>query len=59
MIGILFGLVIVGVVLYLVEVYVPMSPPIKTILRIVVVLVIVAWLLSLFGLLDMPVPRVR
>lgn len=59
MIGVLLALVIVGVVLYLVEVYVPMSPPIKTILRIVVVLFVVIWLLSLFGLLNMPVPRVR
>lgn len=59
MIGVLLTLIIVGVVLYLVEVYVPMSPPIKTILRIVVVLVVVIWLLQIFGLLNTPVPKLR
>lgn len=52
-------LVIVGVVLYLVETYVPMSPPIKTVLRVVVVLALIWYLLRVFGVGDLPVPRVR
>ena len=39
LIYLLVVLVIVGLVLYLIENYVPMSPPIKTVLRVVVVLV--------------------
>jgi len=45
-------LVIVGLVLYLIENYVPMSPPIKTILRVVVVLVLILWLLQQFGIVG-------
>jgi hypothetical protein len=45
-------LVIVGLVLYLIENYVPMSPPIKTVLRVVVVLVLCLWLLQAFGIIG-------
>jgi hypothetical protein len=59
MIGLLLTLVIIGVILYLVETYIPMSPPIKLLIRIVVVLFVVLWLASLFGLTDIAVPRIR
>ena len=48
----LIVLVILGLALYLIETYVPMSPPIKTVLRVVVVLVIVIWLLQSLGLIG-------
>ena len=48
-------LVVVGVALYLVTTYIPMHPPFKTVLNVVVVLFLVLWLLSAFGLIDMPV----
>lgn len=51
-------LVIVGVALYLIETYVPMSPPIKLVIRVVVVIALVLWLLQVFGV-DLVVPRVR
>jgi hypothetical protein len=57
LISLIVALVLVGVVLYLIETYVPMAPPIKTVLRIVVVLVLVLWLLQAFGF-DIVVPRV-
>ena len=40
-------LVILGLAVYLIETYVPMAPPFKLVLRVVVVLVLVLWLLSL------------
>jgi hypothetical protein len=52
LVGILILLVVVGVALYLVNTYVPMAAPIKTIINVVVVLVLVIWLLGAFGLLD-------
>jgi uncharacterized protein YhhL (DUF1145 family) len=52
LLGLLIVLVVVGVALYLVNTYVPMAPPIKTILNVVIVLVVVIWLLQSFGLLD-------
>ena len=57
MITLLIGIVIIGVALYLIETYVPMSPPIRVVLRVVVVLVIVVWLLRAFGISDFPVTR--
>jgi hypothetical protein len=42
-------LVVVGVILYCINMYVPMSANIKKILNIVVVLIVVIWLLKVFG----------
>jgi len=47
----LIVLVILGVCLWLVETYVPMAPPIKVVLRVIVVLIVVLWLLRSFGLI--------
>jgi hypothetical protein len=43
-------LVILGLVLYLIETYVPMSPPFKVVLRVVVVLALILYLLQAFGI---------
>ncbi len=45
-------LIVVGVLLWLVNTYVPMARSIKSILNAVVVIVVVLWLLNVFGLLD-------
>lgn len=45
-------LIIVGVLLWFVNTYIPMARSIKSILNAVVVIVVVVWLLSLFGILD-------
>jgi hypothetical protein len=50
LISLIIGLVILGLALYLIETYVPMAAPIKTVLRVVVVLALVLYLLSAFGL---------
>jgi hypothetical protein len=44
--------VVVGVLLWLLNNYVPMDPKIKTILNVVVVIVVVIWLLQAFGVLG-------
>ena len=59
MIQVIVVLIVVGLCLYLVDAYVPMAPPIKTVLRVVIVLCLCLWLLGVFGILDLPVPRVR
>jgi len=41
-------LIIVGVLLYLVETYLPIAPPIKLVIRVVVLLVVIVWVLRLF-----------
>jgi hypothetical protein len=45
-------LIAVGVVLWLINTYIPMDQKIKNILNIVVVVVIILWVLQLFGLLT-------
>ncbi len=45
-------LVVVGVVLYLINAYIPMAGSIKSILNAVVIIVVVLWLLSVFGLIG-------
>ena len=45
-------LVVVGVVLWLINSYIPMQATIKKILNVVIVVVVVLWLLSVFGLID-------
>lgn len=59
MIGLIVFLVVVGVCLYLLETYIPMDPVIKTVIRVVVVLCAVLYLLSAFGVMDVPVPKLR
>jgi len=45
-------LIVVGVLLWLVNSYIPMDRKIKQILNIVVVIAVVLWLLNVFGLFS-------
>ena len=45
-------LVVVGVLLWAINNYIPMQHSIKRILNVVVVLVVILWLLSVFGILG-------
>jgi hypothetical protein len=45
-------LVVVGVLLWLVNNYIPMAGSIRSILNAVVIIVVVLWLLSVFGLIG-------
>lgn len=46
---ILIVLIVAGVLLWLVNNYIPMDHKIKNILNVVVVVVVIAWLLKVFG----------
>jgi len=48
-----------GLAVYLIETFIPMSPPFKTAIRIVAVVCLIFILLSAFGILghDVPVPK--
>ena len=52
LIGLVITLVVVGVLLWLINNYVPMDGKIKRIINIVVVIVVVIWLLQALGLLG-------
>ena len=50
LISFLITLVVVGVVLWLVNSYIPMDGKIKKILNVVVVILVILWVLSVFGI---------
>jgi hypothetical protein len=52
LISLLIVLIVVGVLLWLVNTYIPMDGKIKKILNVVVVIVVVLWLLNVFGILG-------
>jgi hypothetical protein len=52
LISIIITLIVAGVLLWLVNTYIPMDGKIKKILNIVVVVVVVVWLLNVFGVWD-------
>jgi len=45
-------LVVVGVILWVINSYIPMQSTIKRILNVVVIIVVVLWLLSVFGFIG-------
>jgi hypothetical protein len=49
---ILLVLIVAGVLLWLINTYIPMDRKIKNILNIVAVILIIIWLLRVFGVLD-------
>lgn len=58
LISLIIVLVVIGLVLYLIETFIPMSPPFKTVLRVVVVLFLCIWLLQALGVTG-PMLRLR
>ncbi len=52
LINIIIILVVIGVVLWAINTYIPMAKPVKTILNVVVVVVISLWLLQTFGIIG-------
>jgi len=51
-------LVVVGVILWVINSYIPMQSTIKQILNAVVVIAVIIWLLSVFGLIG-DISRIR
>jgi len=52
LIQLVIALVVIGVALWLINNYIPMDATIKKILNVVVIIVVVLWLLSIFGVLS-------
>lgn len=52
LIHVVLVLIVVGVILWLINTYLPMASAIKSILNLVVVLAIIFWLLKVFGIWD-------
>ena len=52
LINLVIILVVVGVILWLINTYIPMDGKIKRILNVVVVIAVIIWLLQVFGVLG-------
>jgi hypothetical protein len=52
LINVVITLIVVGVLLWLINRFIPMAGSIKSILNAVVVIVVVLWLLNVFGVLS-------
>ncbi len=59
MLTLILGLALIGLVLYLIETYIPMDPIFKVVIRVVVVIAVIVYLAQLFGVADLPFPRGR
>ncbi|HTL74165.1 MAG TPA: Thivi_2564 family membrane protein [bacterium] len=63
LISLAITLIVIGVLLWLVNTYIPMDGKIKKILNIVVVICVIIWLLYAFGIINhsgnITVPQVR
>lgn len=47
--NVIIGLIVVGVLLWLVNKFIPMDRKIKSILNVIVIIAVVLWLLNAFG----------
>ena len=52
LVNLIITLVIVGVLLWLINSFIPMQHTMKKILNAVVIIVVIIWLLSAFGVID-------
>jgi hypothetical protein len=52
LVGIVVVLVVVGLILWLINTYIPMAGAIRSLLNIVVFVVVLIWLLQVFGLIG-------
>jgi formate/nitrite transporter FocA (FNT family) len=52
LVQVLIALVVVGVLLWLVNTFIPMANSIKSLLNAVVIIAVVVWLLNIFGLMH-------
>lgn len=59
LVTIVIVLVVVGLLLWAIQTFIPMDAKVKLLLQVVVVVVLLLWVLQAFGLLGGPVIRLR
>jgi hypothetical protein len=63
LVSLIVTLIVIGILLWLVNAYIPMDGKIKKILNVVVTICVVVWLLSVFGVIghagDIRVPQIH
>lgn len=59
MIALVLFLVVVGVALELLKTQLPIDSSIRVLIQVVVVVCVVYYLMAIFGIADLPLPKVR
>lgn len=57
MIGVILTLALVGLVAWIVTTKIPMEAWMRTVIQVVVAIFVILYLMRVFGLADMPIPR--
>ncbi len=58
MISLILTLAFVGLIVYLIITYIPMPPVFRTVLMVIAAICLIIYLMRVFGMVDIPVPRV-
>lgn len=59
LISLVLVLAIVGFIVWLIVAYIPMPPPFKIVIYVIVAVVLLLFLMRVLGVADIPVPRIR
>lgn len=59
MIALVLFLIIIGVALHLLKTQLPIDPAIMVLIQVVIIVAVVYYLLAIFGIGDLPLPRAR
>jgi hypothetical protein len=59
MISLIFTLALIGLIVYLITTYIPMPAIFQTIIYVIVAVVLIIYLMRVFGIGDIPVPHIR
>lgn len=59
MIGLVLTLALLGLIVYLITTYIPMPSIFKTAIYVIVAVVLILYLMRVFGISDVPIPSLR
>jgi hypothetical protein len=57
MIGLILTIALLGLVVWLITTYIPMPQPFKTIILVIAAVILLLYLVQVFGIVDMPLPH--
>lgn len=59
MIELILSLALIGLIVWAITTYIPMPPIFKTVIYVIVAVVLILYLMRVFGISDIPLPRLR
>ncbi len=59
LLNIVLWLVLLGLIWWLIDTYLPLPDPIKTIIRVIFIVILILIVLSMVGVVNLPLPRMH